>query len=196
MGITCTFHNYIACDELLFTLLARTLSKHFVSIPDLFSCSCLYCGKLWGNFSIGNLSHILLEPAQHCGPPHHWLQPDMCPSPDWDPIPSVSPPVYTNPHLSQTVWTLLWSSIQLQHLHHIWLGILSPCQPLHHYQWVWYLTIHTHWIHIVGRRVLHGEPFLRSFIYYRSVLNTCTLRAFTIIHNEFSSRDFHFSALC
>ncbi|CAI8053975.1 hypothetical protein GBAR_LOCUS29497, partial [Geodia barretti] len=35
------------------------------------------------------------------------------------PFPSVPSPVGTNPHLSHTVWTLLWSSIQLQHLHHI-----------------------------------------------------------------------------
>ncbi|CAI8045212.1 hypothetical protein GBAR_LOCUS25026 [Geodia barretti] len=31
----------------------------------------------------------------------------MCHSPDWDPIPPVSLPVDTNPHLSHTVWTFL-----------------------------------------------------------------------------------------
>ena len=67
--------------------------------------------------SVRELSLILLESAQHCREPHHWLQPDLCSSPDWYPSPPVSPAA-PNCHLSHCGWTQIWSHLQLLNLHH------------------------------------------------------------------------------
>ena len=80
-------------------------------------CRCTPSGGLQKHSSVRELSLILLESAQNCREPHHWLQPDLCSSPDWYPSPPVSPAA-PNCHLSHCGWTQIWSHLQLLNLNH------------------------------------------------------------------------------
>ena len=78
---------------------------------------CPSSRRLQEHSSVRKLSLILLESAQHCREPHHWLQPDLCSSPDWYPSLPVSQ-VAPNCHLSHCGCTQIWSHLQLLNLHH------------------------------------------------------------------------------
>ena len=99
------------------TVVCKSTGAHTLAMIMCCYFRCLCSRGLQEHSSVRELSLILLESAQHCREPHHWLQPDLCSSPDWYPSPPVSP-AGPNCHLSHCGWTQIWSLLQLLNLHH------------------------------------------------------------------------------